>query len=125
VIYWIALYDGTTADLRLQTEPLHNLEPAMTDLGETPYARTPEYWLSSDKDPGCSPGVSVNRYPADFERYNTTAVRRAYQIFAEKVKTVSAFNTSILAFEQYATQGVKAVPADSTAFPHRDDNVLS
>ena len=84
----------------------------------------PSFWASGQDDPACAKGFTFRRYPIDLKTYNSTAIRQTYELFAKTVAEVPALNASTLFFEQYSVQGVRAVPSDSTAFPHRGDNFM-
>lgn len=64
------------------------------------------------------------RYPIDVDTYNTTAVSQAYDVFSQKIQQGTVFNNSLFLFEGYSTQGVKAVPRETSAYAFRDDNLL-
>lgn len=50
--------------------------------------------------------------------------RAIYNLFSEMIAENPTFNNSIVQFEAYAVQAMKAVGADSTAYAHRADNLL-
>ena len=64
------------------------------------------------------------RYPIGFKSYNVTAVRQVYNEIDETFSKVPEVAGSFFLLEGYSTQAVKAVDPESTAFPHRDDNIL-
>ena len=75
-----------------------------------------------DQEP-CLHGTSALRFPIGLVDYNITAQRTVYNAFAN-FSSQPAFNTSFFLFEGYSVKGVKDVPAASTAFPDRGDNLL-
>ncbi|KAH7403724.1 hypothetical protein BKA64DRAFT_777384 [Cadophora sp. MPI-SDFR-AT-0126] len=72
----------------------------------------------------CGHGSVSLRFPIGAKAYNHKAQRAAYDKFAQVTSEIPALNGSFFLFEGYSTQGVKAVPEKSTAFPHRQDNLL-
>lgn len=52
-------------------------------------------------------------------------MREAYDVFAAAVSRPSPLAASIFMFEAYRTEGVRAVDANSTAFPFRHANILA
>lgn len=56
--------------------------------------------------------------------YNVSANREAYNLLKTFINEHSEFNGTILQFENYALEGMKAVDPASTAYPHRDDDIL-
>ena len=124
VINWIILHEGTVSSLQAQSRLLHDVKPVSSQSGQTPYGTMSRFFASSAKDPACGKGFTFRRYPIDFKAYNSTAVRRAYNLFAKTIADVPALNLSVLAVEQYSVQGVQAIPSESTAFPHGSENFL-
>ncbi|TGO26970.1 hypothetical protein BPAE_0050g00600 [Botrytis paeoniae] len=64
------------------------------------------------------------RYPIGLKSYNVTAVRQVYNEIDLTFRKVPEIAGSFFLLEGYSTQAVKAIDAASTAFPHRDDNIL-
>lgn len=64
------------------------------------------------------------RYPVGLKSYNVSAVRQVYNEIDETFSKVPEVAGSFFLLEGYSTQAVKAVDPESTAFPHRDDNIL-
>lgn len=79
----------------------------------------------SNDSPACQKaGLANIRFPVDIQEYNPTAQRTAFDYFSKMTHQNPALTYSLFLFEGYSLQGVKAVPTDSTAFPHRDGNLL-
>ncbi|KAL2829220.1 hypothetical protein BDW59DRAFT_170621 [Aspergillus cavernicola] len=88
------------------------------------YADIPK-WIGTElTGRGCSRGGAKARFPISFPRYNIEALREFFDAFAEGTAGSSPFNTSMVILEQYSVQGVQAIPEKSTAFPHRQDDLL-
>lgn len=79
------------------------------------------FGLDSD-GPGSAHGLAWQRLPVSMVSYNIPALRSVYNIFASMP---SQFHGSFVIFEAYNMHGVQAVPADSTAFPDRENNLLT
>ena len=71
-----------------------------------------------------TPSLSKILFPLGLKAYNITANRAVYKLFEQLVKEHPEFNRSIVQFESYALQGMKAIDPASTAYPHRNDNAL-
>lgn len=78
----------------------------------------------SEGSGGCSYGFTSLRYPIGLKTYNTAALRKVYDDIDETFRQVPALAGSFFLLEGYSTQGVQAVDAASTAFPHRGDEIL-
>ena len=64
------------------------------------------------------------QFPFGLLEHNITATRQIYDYFRNVTTLQPLFKQSIVVFEAYSLEGVKAVDPASTAFPHRDDNIL-
>ncbi|KAH8700706.1 putative FAD-dependent oxygenase, partial [Talaromyces proteolyticus] len=69
-------------------------------------------------------GLHVIRFLINIQNYNPQAQREVYELFAKETSETPEFRNSFFMFEGYPPSGVKAIPSESTAFPHRDDNIL-
>lgn len=57
--------------------------------------------------------------------YNVTTQRTLYNLFNQKIAAYPEIIPSgYLWHEGYSTAGVQAIPSDSTAYPHREENHL-
>lgn len=75
--------------------------------------------------PGCAHGYSRFLYPVGLLTYNVTALRQVYDLFKSTTIGIPALNFSSVAFEGYSVNGTKAIPAASSAYAHREDNILA
>jgi hypothetical protein len=64
------------------------------------------------------------RFPIDLKSYDVPALRRVYDAFSNIMQDVPALNNSFFLLEGYPVHAVQAVPAHSTAYPHRSDTLL-
>ncbi|KAL3467814.1 hypothetical protein BJX64DRAFT_299098 [Aspergillus heterothallicus] len=82
-------------------------------------------WIGTDLNGrGCSRDGNKIRFPIGFSRYNAQAQREFFDAFAKGTAAGSPLNSSLVLLEQYSVQGVQAIPEESTAFPHRQDDLL-
>lgn len=68
----------------------------------------------------CQHGYNRLQFPVGLLTYNVTNTRAVYNLFKQQTIATPALVNSTVVFE-----GVKAVPSDSTAYPHREDNILA
>jgi hypothetical protein len=117
-------YQGASAVPAQYTTPLLAIGPVVQKANVTDY---PGLTLVDGTDVNnavCTQHDSVNAmFPISFKAYNIKAQRAAYDSFNAFTSDPTFINSAVL-FEGYSTQAVKAVPSDSTAFPHRADNIL-
>lgn len=76
-------------------------------------------------DPTCAAGISTKtRFPIGLKTYNISTNREIYNLFEDMVATTPALATSFVQFEAFPMQAVKAVDPASTAYAHREDDIL-
>ncbi len=73
---------------------------------------------------GCAYGLTSLRFPIGLKSFNVVAVRKVYNHINETFSKVPELAGSVFLLEGYSTQAVQAVDPASTAFPHRDDEIL-
>ncbi|KAK8022746.1 FAD-binding domain-containing protein [Apiospora rasikravindrae] len=71
--------------------------------------------------PFCAYGADILLSPTSLRRWNTTALRRAFDIYAAFPPWL---RRSAALLEGYASQAVQAVPEADTAYPDRFNNLL-
>ncbi|CAG8973974.1 hypothetical protein HYALB_00010094 [Hymenoscyphus albidus] len=81
-------------------------------------------WHQDKNGPGCAYGLTSRHYPIVLQTYNVTAVREVYNEIDSTFNKVPEVADYFFLLKGYSTQAVKAIDPDSTAFPHRDDNIL-
>ena len=119
------LYFGTAAQALPYFKPFLDLGPVSVINGSTLYKDLAhEVYKSAPGQALCLAGSTKHLVPVGLQTYNATANRQIYNLFAEMVTTAPSFNGSYVQFEGYAIEGVKAVDPASTAYPHREDNLL-
>ena len=89
-----------------------------------PYIALPGLSGNGENDIACQKGATILRFPIYLGNYNVTAMQQVYDEFNQMMVLQPAFNNSFFPAEGYSVQGVQRVPAESTAFPHRADNML-
>lgn len=70
------------------------------------------------------PGTTWRLFPVGLKEYNITANRQVYKLFKAFMAEHPEFSSSVVQFENYALEGLRAVDPASTAYPHRDDDIL-
>lgn len=106
------------------TEPLQEIGPVVATAGTTNYPGLTTIDGTTIDSSVCQQHDAVNMmFPIGLKSYNIQAQRDAFDVFnAFTADTV--FNNSAVLIEAYSMQAVKAIQSDSTAFPHRGDNIV-
>ena len=124
VIIFILEYAGTKAQAEPLFAPFLTLKPVVATNVTVPYTGVAHAAGAGTEDPVCAKGLSWKLFPVGLQIYNISTNRAIYNIFSKMVTENPEFNNSVVQFEGYAMQGVKAVDPASTAYAHRGDNLL-
>lgn len=117
-------YVGTAAEAAQYLGPYNAIGPVSVQNDSIPYPEVAEATGTGSGDPLCQFGNSHVQFPVGLLTYNVTTNRQIYDFFKDVTVETPAFNGSYIVFEGYSLEGMKAVDPDSTAFPHRADNIL-
>ncbi|KAE9366665.1 FAD binding domain protein [Stipitochalara longipes BDJ] len=124
-IFLYILYKGSPSSLHHYTAPFHSLNAASpTQSGITTLPGIASLTGNGNDGLACGHGTTSLRFPIGLKKYNVTAQRAVYDKFAEITTVISELRGSFFLFEGYAVGGVKRISEESTAFPHRRDNLL-
>jgi hypothetical protein len=118
------LYHGPASEEQRYSAPFEAIGTAVTQTGTITYPELPALVGNGNNDLACGHGFSILRFPIKMKAYNIQAQRAAYDRSAEITTQIPELNNSFFLFEGYSVKGVKAVPERSTAFAHRQDNLL-
>lgn len=69
-------------------------------------------------------GSTWRLFPVGLKSHNVTANRAVYNLYKQLINEHPEFSRSVVQFESYALEGMKAVDPASTAYAHRDDDIL-
>ncbi|KAL7622063.1 hypothetical protein AAE478_007564 [Parahypoxylon ruwenzoriense] len=125
IIWFAIIYDGSVSKARQYAKPLHDIEAITTQEGEATVPELASITLQGENSLGCAKGLTSLRYPIGLKSYNTAAVRKVYNEIDKTFREVPELAGSVFLLEGYSTQGVQAIDGKSTAFPHRDDEILA
>lgn len=124
MIVFNIFYQGADTVPAEYTAPLLVIGPVVATANTTNYPGLTTIDGTTIDSTVCQQHGAVNMmFPIGLKSYNIQAQRDvfdAYNLFTAD----TIFNNSAVLIEAYSTQAVKAVPSDSTAFPHRGDNIV-
>lgn len=101
------------------------LGPVATKNGTVPYPDLANAIGTGIDSPICQGGNSGETFPVGLRTYNISTNRAVYDLYKRMVNEEPGFNNSAVQFENYPVRKMQSVPAESTAYPHRDDNWLA
>lgn len=126
MILFYVIQEGVTAVDSIYTQPFYDIGPLSAEPQSGTYKDLAAWTgIALDSPPCQNVGLANPRFPIYLQEYNVAAQSSAYTLFANSVRGSSAFNGSIFMFEGYSMGGVRAIPADSTAFAFRPENILA
>ncbi|KAL8693101.1 MAG: hypothetical protein Q9224_003818 [Gallowayella concinna] len=118
-------YIGSAQDAKPYVKPFLDLNPVSIQNFTTSYPDVFYAVGTGLNDFVCKePTGSAYLYPMGLQRYNVPVMGKLFQLYADKIKKNPAFKDSNVMLEGYSLEAVKAVDPASTAFAHRDDNIL-
>ncbi|KAL8686941.1 MAG: hypothetical protein Q9218_006750 [Villophora microphyllina] len=124
-ILWSIYYSGTAAQAQPYLAPFVKLGPVIAVNDTVSYPDLFNAVGSGVDSPVCQNGGSAALFPTGLKTYNATANRAVMDLFKKMVTEQPAFNNSIVQFENYPVQKMQSIDAASTAYPHRNDNLLA
>ncbi|KAJ0271239.1 hypothetical protein CBS470a_013211 [Colletotrichum nupharicola] len=124
IIWYAIINDGSESDTVEYAKPLFDIEHVSAESGSTPMPDLAVKVFTSENSLGCAKGNTGLRYPIGLKIYDLPAIRKVFDDMTEMSLTVPELAGSFFMLEGYSTQGVKAIDEKSSAFPHRDDDLL-
>lgn len=120
------IQEGVDAVDPKYTKPFHDLGPLVISPQSGTYKDLAAWTGIALASPPCQDfGFNNPRFPIYTKSYNTTAQKKAYDLYASAISGTSPYNNSIFMFEDYATAGVRARDTGATAFGFRQDLILA
>lgn len=124
-IYWVFLYDGAQADAVATLKPFDQLQPlSVTDVN-IPYTEINTPIGGAINSSLCEPNKSHVIGTANLQTYNVTAQRAIYDLYNQNIRQHPELGGTRVLVEGYAVKGVKSFKSEDSAFPLRDDNILT
>ncbi|KAL9592287.1 MAG: hypothetical protein Q9179_006871, partial [Wetmoreana sp. 5 TL-2023] len=126
VITFAVYYAGTATAAQPYLAPFAKLNPLLTINQTVSYPDLANAVGSGVDSPICQDGAySASLFPTGLKTHNATASRAVYDLYKKMVTEQPAFNRSFVQLENFSAQKLKSVDAASTAYPHRDDDLLT
>ncbi|KAI4093259.1 MAG: hypothetical protein LQ339_007737 [Xanthoria mediterranea] len=119
-------YFGSAEQASPYVQRILDLSPIFISNASFPYKEVSHRsFQASVGDPICAAGISTKtRFPIGLKTYNISTNREIYNLFEDMITTTPALATSFVQFEAFPMQAVKAVDPASTAYAHREDDIL-
>ncbi|KAL8638635.1 MAG: hypothetical protein Q9228_004227 [Teloschistes exilis] len=124
VILYTIYYAGPVAAAEPYLAPFSKLGPVIATSGTTSYPEFANAVGSGVDSPVCQDGGSAALFPTGLKTFNGTANRAVWTLFKKMVTEQPGFQNSIVQFENYPVQKMQSIDPASTAYAHRDDNLL-
>ncbi|KAL8714690.1 MAG: hypothetical protein Q9225_006538 [Loekoesia sp. 1 TL-2023] len=118
-------YAGSLEQAQPWLDIFSNLHPATMWKKDSLLPTEIQVAASQDVDSAiCEFGSTWRLFPVGLKYHNVTANRAVYNLYKQLINEHPEFSSSVVQFESYALEGMKAVDPASTAYAHRDDDIL-
>ncbi|POS71124.1 hypothetical protein DHEL01_v210479 [Diaporthe helianthi] len=125
IVQILLMQEGVTAVDSAYTAPFYALGPLSNSTDSGVYTDLAKFVGVRTTDGPCQKtGANNPRFPIYLETYNSTAQRLAFDFYANSILTNPALSSSMITFDDYSMQAVKAKADDSSAYAYRAQNVL-
>ena len=124
MIVFILEFGGPAADAAPILAPFYALQPVAATNETVPYTGTAHAGGAGVTDAVCQLGDNWRLYPVGLQSYNIRTNRAIFDLYKDMVNKNPAMSSSIVQFEGYPQEGVRAIEPDSTAYAHRGDSLL-
>lgn len=105
--------------------PFDALGPLAVQDNTTTYYNIDDFTYGSVDGPLCTPNKTHIIGTANLQTYNVTAMRAIYNLYGEKLRQHPELNQTRVLHEGYSMAGVKSFPSNGSAYPQRDENILT
>ncbi|KAL8849051.1 MAG: hypothetical protein Q9221_005950 [Calogaya cf. arnoldii] len=117
-------YAGPLSSALPYIQPFLNLHPTLISNQTVPWANFANVAGIGLESPPCQSRAGGSTFPVGLQKYNITANRQVYDLYSDLITKYPQFKSSFIQFESYPMQGVQKIDGASTAYAHRDDNLL-
>lgn len=125
LILFQLFYFGTALEAKKYLDPFLKLGPLSVSNATVLYKDLSPALGSSEGGPLCMEGTTTKAsFPVGLKVFNIETNRKIYELFLAMVTEAPQLNGTFVQFEGYALQGMKAIDSASSAYAHRDDNLL-
>ncbi|TGJ78772.1 hypothetical protein E0Z10_g9992 [Xylaria hypoxylon] len=124
-ITWVFIYDGVQAEAEAALKPFDELQPLTADEVSIPYTAINDQIGGAVDGALCEPNKTHIIGTAGLQTYNVTTMRAIYDLYTEKINQHPELGATRVFVEGYSVQGVRSFNSDDSAFPLRDDNILT
>ncbi|KAI9705766.1 MAG: hypothetical protein M1820_005014 [Bogoriella megaspora] len=124
-ITWVFLYDGTKASAEPALKPFDDLQPLSVSELNIPYTLLNDQIGGAVNGSLCEPNKTHVIGTANLQTYNATAMRAIYDLYNQKIGQHPELGGTRVLVEGYSVQGVRSVDHDASAYPFRDDYILT
>ena len=122
---WVFLYDGNKEEAAPALEPFDSLSPLSIGEATVPYRTINDEVGGALNGSLCEPNKTHTLGTANLLDFNVTAERAIYDLYNRKVNEHPELGNTRILHECYAMQGVQALPAEDSAYPYREENILT
>jgi FAD/FMN-containing dehydrogenase len=101
---------------------LDSTRPIMQNVSSIPWDQVPTQSFFASASSSCARGVNRNVYGAGTRNFDVPTFDAFFTRVGDFYQRFPGAAGTVFFIERFATQGVQAVPDDTTSYPHRDIN---
>ncbi|KAL8856457.1 MAG: hypothetical protein Q9178_006927 [Gyalolechia marmorata] len=124
-IIWVFIYDGAQKDAEPVLKPFDQLRPLSVDDFNVPYKSINNLIGGAVDGSLCQPDKTHIIGTANLQTYNVTSMRAIYDLYNQKISQQPELGGTRILVEGYAVRGVRSFKPEDSAFPQRDEYILT
>lgn len=124
-ISWVFLYDGDKRGAAPALKPFDNLQPLSVEEVNVPYKTINDQVGGAVDSYLCEPNKTHIIGTANLQTYNVTSMRAIYDLYNQKISQHPSLGKTRVLVEGYSVKGVRSFKSDDSAYPLRDENILT
>ena len=124
-IIWVFIYDGAQKDAEPVLKPFDQLRPLSVDDFNVPYKSINNLIGGAVDGSLCQPDNTHIIGTANLQTYNVTSMRAIYDLYNQKISQQPELGGTRILVEGYAVKGVRSFKPEDSAFPQRDEYILT
>lgn len=124
-ISWVFLYNGAQVDAEPALRSFDRLRPLSVEDINVPYKVINDQIGGAVNGSLCEPNKTHIIGTANLQTYNVTTMRAIYDLYNQKVSQYPELGGTRVLVEGYSVEGVHSFRSNDSAYPFRDDNILT
>lgn len=125
VIFWTFAYRGSASEAEALLAPFNNIEAVYDEMGDVSLPDISIIQGTSEGTASCAPNHTWITSTAGIKTYNITTTRQIYALNNAYIQQYPQLQSPSVVQEGYSNAAVRSIPAEDSAFPFREYNILT